>query len=456
MAAKNTRTGKDSEKTVDLPPTGSRNPDPITDAPGSHPIETGIGAIIGGAASGVAVGAVGGPVGALVGAIVGGAVGGGLAGKGVGELIDPTTEDNWLRDYFGSETNKPAGATPDTYRPAYRYGLSSRERFSGQRFDTVETDLRSEWERDHADNSGLGWDHARGAVRHAFDRTVLIPQSDLPREGGADNGGSRGVTIPVQREEVVVNREPRTGQATGVGTSYRMEDVSLPAAPAEPRGRARPMSEMGSEVGRGDDGHACRPTDRLGRNRLHQGPRAEEGLTRTSERFVNAGGVQTPPAVVDNLFFARAKYNRGRVRSQSGGLRVSQSLKRWQAVVLGLTVLAALGIGGFGIARIAARQGLWVDTFELAVGLPEAHDVTPGTPVAASAASMPGRSSPSSTRRATARRRRSRSGSASTPASPTACTPTPRPAFNPPACSGRRSSPSRPARPRPGRSRPAG
>ena len=28
-----------SEKSVDLPPKGSRNADPITDAPGSHPIE---------------------------------------------------------------------------------------------------------------------------------------------------------------------------------------------------------------------------------------------------------------------------------------------------------------------------------------------------------------------------------------------------------------------------------
>src|SRR5262245_20840839 len=34
---------KHPEKTVDLPPYGPRNPDPLTDAPGSHPIETGIG-----------------------------------------------------------------------------------------------------------------------------------------------------------------------------------------------------------------------------------------------------------------------------------------------------------------------------------------------------------------------------------------------------------------------------
>jgi phospholipid/cholesterol/gamma-HCH transport system substrate-binding protein len=60
---------------------------------------------------------------------------------------------------------------------------------------------------------------------------------------------------------------------------------------------------------------------------------------------------------------------------------VSQSLSRWQAVVLGLVVVAALTVGGFGIARIADKQGLWADTFELTAGFPEAHDIAPGTPV---------------------------------------------------------------------------
>lgn len=60
---------------------------------------------------------------------------------------------------------------------------------------------------------------------------------------------------------------------------------------------------------------------------------------------------------------------------------MSQSLSRRQAVVLGLVVLAALVLGGYGVARIADRQGLWADTTEIAVGFPEAHDLTPGTPV---------------------------------------------------------------------------
>jgi phospholipid/cholesterol/gamma-HCH transport system substrate-binding protein len=60
---------------------------------------------------------------------------------------------------------------------------------------------------------------------------------------------------------------------------------------------------------------------------------------------------------------------------------VSQSLSRAQAVMLGLVVVATLVLGGYGIARIADKQGVWADTVELTAGFPEAHDITPGTPV---------------------------------------------------------------------------
>ena len=60
---------------------------------------------------------------------------------------------------------------------------------------------------------------------------------------------------------------------------------------------------------------------------------------------------------------------------------MSQSLGRWQAVVLGIVVVSSVALGGFGLARIAAKQGLWADSTEVAVGFPEVHDVAPGTPV---------------------------------------------------------------------------
>lgn len=71
---------------------GSPNRDPISGAPGAHPVGTGVGAAAGGVAAGAAIGSVAGPVGTAVGAAVG-AIAGGLAGKQVAETIDPTVDD---------------------------------------------------------------------------------------------------------------------------------------------------------------------------------------------------------------------------------------------------------------------------------------------------------------------------------------------------------------------------
>src|SRR5688500_19605378 len=79
------------------------NRDPITGAPGAHPVGTGVGAA-GGGAAGAAIGAaVGGPVGAAVG-LAAGAIGGGLAGKGGAEAINPTREDAYWRENYKTRT----------------------------------------------------------------------------------------------------------------------------------------------------------------------------------------------------------------------------------------------------------------------------------------------------------------------------------------------------------------
>ena len=133
------------EKKVDLPPKGKRNADPFTDAPGSHPIETGIGAAVAGAASGMAVGVVAGPVAAAVGVAVG-AVAGGYAGKGIGEMIDPTTEDTWLRDNFKTRPYVANGDKYEDFHPAYRYGALAESKYGDAGIDLMDQQLQSDWE----------------------------------------------------------------------------------------------------------------------------------------------------------------------------------------------------------------------------------------------------------------------------------------------------------------------
>lgn len=60
---------------------------------------------------------------------------------------------------------------------------------------------------------------------------------------------------------------------------------------------------------------------------------------------------------------------------------MQQQLPRRQAATLGVTLLAALALAAYGLVQVGGRQGLFVDTFEVAVGFPEVHDLRPGTAV---------------------------------------------------------------------------
>ena len=143
----------------------SRNPDPITGEPGSHPVGTGIGAAAGGAAAGAAVGTVAGPVGTAVGAAVG-AVVGGLAGKSIAEKIDPTREDQYWRE---NHPRQPfAKDRPyDEFAPAYRVGYEGYDEFgsSGKTFADSEAELRRRYE---LQEDALPWDEVRPASEAAW------------------------------------------------------------------------------------------------------------------------------------------------------------------------------------------------------------------------------------------------------------------------------------------------
>jgi hypothetical protein len=154
------------EKPVDLPPYGPRNADPITGAPMSHPIETGVGAALGGAAAGAALGTAMGPPGVVMGTVLG-AVIGGLAGKGVGELIDPTTEDNWFREWVAAQER--GDLDDETAKKAYRFGLRAEADHTRETFDAAEPALRAAWERQR-DRNDPAWEDVNGSARAGFER----------------------------------------------------------------------------------------------------------------------------------------------------------------------------------------------------------------------------------------------------------------------------------------------
>lgn len=159
---------------------GDANRDPLTDAPGAHPVGVGVGAAAAGAA-GAAIGSVAGPIGTAVGAVIG-AVAGGLAGKGVAEAVNPTAEESYWRENYRHRPYYSSDYDYDEFAPAYRYGWESRTQYSGRKFDEVEGDLERGWERAKG-KSRLGWDRAKHATRDAWHRV----ERALP--GDADNDG---------------------------------------------------------------------------------------------------------------------------------------------------------------------------------------------------------------------------------------------------------------------------
>ena len=144
------------------------NRDPLTGAPGAHPLGTGAGAASGGVA-GAAVGmAVGGPVGSVIGAAVG-AVAGGLAGKSAAEAVNPTAEEIFWRETYIREPYYVQGRTYEYYAPGFRVGWEGRVRHDGRTFEGAEPELMAEYnlikiERDPT------WQDVRPAARAAWNR----------------------------------------------------------------------------------------------------------------------------------------------------------------------------------------------------------------------------------------------------------------------------------------------
>lgn len=157
------------------------NADPITGAPGSHPVGTGLGAA-GGAVAGAAAGAVvGGPVGALVGAAIGGATGA-AAGHGIGEAVNPTVENTYWEQNYRSRPYVDHNRSYADYKDAYRYGWESRMANPGRQWNDVENELGSKWPQDR-NKSGLAWEQVKEATHDAWNRVEKILPGDSDNDG---------------------------------------------------------------------------------------------------------------------------------------------------------------------------------------------------------------------------------------------------------------------------------
>ena len=157
------------------------NRDPITGAPGAHPVGVGAGATGGGATGAAIGGAVGGPVGAVVGAAVG-AVAGGLAGKGAAEAVNPTVEDAYWRDNYKTRPYA-SGGTYDQYRPAYQHGWESVQPLSRPQVRRRGAGPASRAGRRARPTPASAGTRPSGAARDAWDRVERAMPGDFDKDG---------------------------------------------------------------------------------------------------------------------------------------------------------------------------------------------------------------------------------------------------------------------------------
>jgi hypothetical protein len=192
-----------------------KNRDPLSGAPGAHPIGTGAGAA-GGAATGAAIGtAIGGPVGFAVGGVAG-AVAGGLAGKGIAEAVNPTAEDEYWRENYTSRPYVAQGTSYDTLQPAYRYGWESHQRYDGRSWTDVEDDLRSGWDKARG-SSKMKWDDAKHATRDAWNR-LDEDNARMDDDGALTGAGSSRVGADQRMSD---RSRTNSGDRAGSPTSGR-------------------------------------------------------------------------------------------------------------------------------------------------------------------------------------------------------------------------------------------
>lgn len=80
-------------------------------------------------------------------------------------------EDTYWRENY--RTRPYAGGQYDDWRPAYRFGYESANRYSGRSWDDVERDLEREWDTyEYRTDTRSTWQQVKDAARDAWNRVT--------------------------------------------------------------------------------------------------------------------------------------------------------------------------------------------------------------------------------------------------------------------------------------------
>lgn len=90
---------------------------------------------------------------------------------GTGALGDWNAEEVYWRANWSDRPYTIADRGYDFYKPGYRFGFESANRYRGRQFNDVENDLRNDWDRwEH--RGATAWENVKDAVRDAWHRVT--------------------------------------------------------------------------------------------------------------------------------------------------------------------------------------------------------------------------------------------------------------------------------------------
>jgi hypothetical protein len=90
-------------------------------------------------------------------------------------------EDSWWRNNFSSRPYA-TGRDYEDFRPAYQYGYESGLHQMGRKWNDVESDLRTGWEKfEGRRGAGSTWDNVKHAIRDAWHRVTGEHDLDADR-----------------------------------------------------------------------------------------------------------------------------------------------------------------------------------------------------------------------------------------------------------------------------------
>ncbi len=149
-----------------------------------HILGAGGAALLGGAIAGAIGWFAGGPIGLTIGAVIGGVLGA-VIGNRMSEAADPRDDLGHFQQIYKTLPHYVDGYDWHDYAPAYRYGLDTYARHTGQALASVESQLQGGWEAASRFGSRLTWAQARPAVAYAWESLdhARARETDAPAVG---------------------------------------------------------------------------------------------------------------------------------------------------------------------------------------------------------------------------------------------------------------------------------